>query len=70
LIMNIEYRRHFITLCRANHLLAKMSSQNNVVTDRRRRALDQERLKRESLYFFQQKNGTATRIISQFTGSY
>lgn len=66
IITDPDYRHHFITLCRANYQLKQVSLGANVVTDRRRRILEQERLRRESLYFFQAKNGTATAISSRF----
>jgi hypothetical protein len=66
LVTHPEYRRHFITLCRANYQLRKLSGNVSVVTDRRRRVADQEYAKRESLYFFQSRNGNATQISSHF----
>jgi len=67
LITDPECRHHFIALCRANYHLKLVSTGGSVVTDRRRRILDQERVTRECLHFFQMKNGTGTRISSSFT---
>lgn len=66
LIIDLEYRTHFIRLCRANYLLKMFDHDSRVVTDRRKRILDQERVKRECLHFFQSKIGMGSRINSDF----
>ena len=66
LVVDPEYRKHFVKLCRANYLLKKFDSDVRVVTDRRKRILDQERIKRECLYFFQKENGNATTIRGEY----
>lgn len=66
LIIDLEYRTHFIRLCRANYLLKMFDHDSRVVTDRRKRILDQERVKRECLHFFQSKVGMGSRIHSDF----
>jgi hypothetical protein len=65
LVTNLEYRRHFVTLCRANYRIKQVNN-SSIVSDRRRRILDQERVKRECIYFFQTKNGTSTPIMDQY----
>lgn len=66
LILDMEYRQNFIKLCRANYLLKFLDTDRHVVSDRRKRMMDQERVKRESLYFFQSINGNATVVSSDF----
>jgi hypothetical protein len=66
LVVDAEYRRHFIALCRANYQLKQMTLGPGVMSDRRRRLSSQQQIRRESLHFFQVKNGTGTRISSQF----
>lgn len=66
LVIDMEYRKQFIKLCRANYLLNFLDYDSRVVTDRRKRILDQERVKRECLYFFQSKNGMASRINAEY----
>jgi hypothetical protein len=65
LVTNLEYRRHFVTLCRANYRIKQVNN-SSIVSDRRRRILDQERVKRECIYFFQTQNGTSTPIMDQY----
>jgi hypothetical protein len=66
LVVDAEYRRHFIALCRANYQLKQMTLGPGVMSDRRRRLSSQQQIRRESLHFFQVRNGTGTRISSQF----
>lgn len=66
LVVDLEYRTHFIKLCRANHLLKTFEQDSRVVTDRRKRILDQERVKRECLHFFQTKCGMGSRINADY----
>ena len=66
LIVDLEYRTHFIKLCRANHLLKTFDHDSRVVTDRRNRILDQERIKRECLHFFQTKCGMGSKINADY----
>lgn len=66
LVIDLEYRTHFIRLCRANYLLKMFDHDSRVVTDRRKRILDQERVKRECLHFFQSKVGMGSRIRPDF----
>lgn len=65
-VVDPDYRRHFITLCRANYQLKRMNVNSSVLTDRRRRVIEQERVKRECLHFFQTQNGSSTYIAAQF----
>ena len=65
LITNPDQRRRFMLLCRANHELNIISRQQ-FASDRRARASERARIKRECLYYFQTMNGTERRIDPQF----
>ena len=62
LATDAECRQQFIALCRANNEMREITQQR-VASDRRNRMTEQNRVKRECLYFFQKKNGTATTIM-------
>jgi len=53
-------------LCRANHALRDLH-QKVTVSDRYRRVSEQNRIKRECLYYFQIKNGSARHVSIGFS---
>ena len=64
LVRDPGYRSAFVKLCEINHQLREMRV--GIVNDRRQKTLDLNREKRETLHFFQTKNGTARPINPRY----
>jgi hypothetical protein len=68
IVQDGEYRSMFMKLCDINHAISLLNGAM-IVNNRRERALDLERTKREILHFFQSVNGTERRIKHNYASA-